>query len=101
MDHEPMALPYVPVCLGEQRRHTLEAFVPELAHLPATCAYQVLVVRLAARGLVAPKPFAEVALDREPAPHEELEGPVQSRRSDTYVARTELARDLLGGQVPR
>src|SRR5688572_9817959 len=99
VDDEPVPLPGEAVPLGDDGRHPLEALVAELGDGAAHRAEEVLVLRRAARGLVAAEPLAEVALDDQAAPHEDLHRAVDRRRPGGRAALGERAHDVVDREV--
>ena len=95
-----MALPHITMGFREQRRHALQPFVAKLAHLPATCTDQMLVVRGVACRLVAAKSLAEVARHDETTRNQQLERTVHRRCAGPQVPDAELSRNLFGRKVP-
>src|SRR5438552_2216288 len=84
---------------GTGRR--LELLARELDDLPAALADDVVVLLLIVlHRLVARLPIVEVALGREPALLQQLEGAVHGRVSDTRIHAPHGCVELFHGQMP-
>ena len=75
------------------------AIITTLLHAAAAGADEVFVPRHIVRGLEAAKPFAEIALDHEPAFDEHVEGAINRRDAGFHAAVGECACDILGRQI--
>lgn len=96
-----MALTREAIGFGDEGRHALETFIAELGDLATDGAHEVFVMRGVARGLEAAKAFTEIAFDREPAFHQQIERAVDRRQTGRCSPSFELRRDIIGGKMSR
>lgn len=85
--------------LSDERSHSLETFVAELANLAADTTEQVLVVWRVARRLEPAEAFTEVSLYHQTAPHQQFEGAVNCRGTHSRTLAAHFSRNFLGRQV--
>jgi hypothetical protein len=99
VDHEPVPLTEVSVCLGHECGDALQSLILKFSHPSADRAEEMFVLRDIARRFESLEAFIEVAFDDETTFYQQLNGTIDGRQSRLAAALLKLTGQFLDRQM--